>query len=85
MPSAEFLGFVAGAFTTCAFVPQVIRVYQIKSAHDISLPFSIALVMGGICWLIYGILFRLYPVILWNALSVVLTMGLLIAKLKYGR
>ncbi len=85
MPSGEVLGFLAGALTTCAFIPQVVRVYKLRSARDISLPFTIALVVGGIFWLTYGFIFRLYPVIFWNALSVVLVLGLLAAKLKYGR
>ncbi len=85
MLSGEILGFIAGALTTCAFIPQVVRVYKLRSARDISLPFTIALVLGGVLWLTYGFLFRLYPVILWNALAVLLVLGLLVGKLKYGR
>ena len=80
----DWLGFVAGAIMTVAFLPQVIRVYQLKSAREISLPFTILFTIGILLWLIYGVVFRLPPVILWNAVSVALATALLYAKLKYG-
>ncbi len=85
MLSAESLGFVAGALVTCSLIPQLVRVFKLRSAHEISLLFTTLLLAGIIIWLAYGILLRLTPVILWNAASVVLVTLLLYAKLKYGR
>lgn len=85
MPSAEWFGLIAGAITTIGFLPQVIRVYKLKSAREISLPFAVSFLIGLICWMTYGIYFQLFPVILWNAISVVLASALLYAKLKYGK
>ena len=85
MPLAEWLGFVAGALVTCSLIPQLIRVFKLKSAHEISLLFNTLLLLGLISWLAYGIFLRLTPVILWNAAGMVLTTTLLYAKLKYGR
>ena len=85
MVSAESLGFVAGAFVTCSLVPQLIRVFQLKSAREISTLFTILLLLGIIIWLAYGISLRLAPVILWNAIGTILVAILLYAKLKYGR
>ena len=82
---AESLGFVAGAMVTCSLIPQLIRVFKLKSAHEISMLFTTLLLAGIIIWLAYGILLRLAPVILWNATSAVLVAVLLYAKLKYGR
>ena len=81
----EWLGFVAGAFVTCSLIPQLIRVFKLKSAHEISLLFTTLLLLGIIIWLAYGISFGLAPVILWNAIGAVLVATLLYAKLKYGR
>jgi len=81
----EWLGLTAGAITTIGFLPQVIRVYKLKSAREISLTFAIIFVIGLGCWLTYGIFLRLTPVILWNAISVIFALALLYAKLKYGR
>lgn len=85
MLSGEWLGFVAGALVTSSLVPQLLRVVKLKSAHEISILFTILLLTGIIIWLAYGIFLRLTPVILWNAIGAVLVAGLLYAKLKYGR
>ena len=81
----ESLGFVAGALVTCSLIPQLIRVFKLKSAREISLLFTTLLLLGIVTWLAYGISFRLVPVILWNAIGAVLVTTLLYAKLKYGR
>ena len=83
--SAESLGFVAGALVTCSLIPQLVRVFKLRSAHEISMLFTTLLLAGIIIWLAYGILLRLAPVILWNAAAAVLVTLLLFAKLKYGR
>lgn len=84
LSSGDWLGLVAGAIMTVGYLPQVIRVYKLKSAREISLTFTILFVVGLLFWLGYGIIYRLPPVILWNAISVALAIALLIAKLKYG-
>ncbi len=85
MVSQGVFGFIGGALVTAALVPQVIKLYKIKSAVEISLLFTILLLVGLFCWLGYGILFQLFPVILWNAVGATLVATLLCAKLKYGR
>ena len=81
----ELLGLVGGALTSLSLIPQIWRLFSLKSAREISLPFSLLLLLGIACWLVYGILFGLFPVILWNAISLVLSAVVLYAKLKYGR
>ncbi len=85
MVSQDIFGFIGGALTTAALVPQVVKLYKIKSALEISLPFTLLLLLGMLCWLGYGIVFHLFPVILWNAVGSTLVAMLLFAKLKYGR
>ena len=82
---AESLGFIAGALVTCSLIPQLIRVFRLKSAREISTLFTTMLLLGIITWLVYGIFSRLPPVILWNAVGAVLVALLLYVKLKYGR
>jgi len=82
---AESVGLVAGALVTCSMIPQLIRVFKLKSAREISILFSTLLSLGMICWLVYGIYLKLTPVIVWNAIGAVLVALLLYSKLKYGR
>jgi MtN3 and saliva related transmembrane protein len=81
----ELLGFVRGALTTVGFVPQVWRLFRLRSAHEISLPFTVFFLLGIAFWLSYGISLGLPSVIIWNAITLVLGCGMLYAKLMYGK
>jgi len=83
--SPEVLGFIGGGIITGSLIPQVHRVFKLRSAHDISLSFTILLLIGLILWVNYGLSFNLAPVVLWNTISIGLVALLLYAKLKYGR
>ena len=85
MVSQDVFGFIGGALCSASFVPQAIKLFRMKSAQEISLLFNILLLLGMLCWLGYGVLFQLFPVILWNAIGATLVATLLYAKLKYGR
>ena len=85
MNLTEYIGLLAGFFITCSFVPQIIRVFQLKSAREISILFTSLLLLGMAFWLLYGIRRELLPVILWNVIGLVLVIILLSAKMKYGR
>ena len=85
MSAQEILGFIAGLLVTMALVPQLVKIFRLKSAVEISLPFTVLLLVGMLCWLSYGILFQLIPVIFWNAVGAGLVATLLVGKLKYGR
>ncbi len=80
MQGTGLLGFVAGVLTTLAFVPQVLKIWRSKQAHDISLGMFILFSIGVALWIAYGILIGSVPVILAN--SVTLTLALLILALK---
>lgn len=81
----EIIGLLAGIFTTFSIVPQLVRVYQLKSAKEISLVFTLCLALGVSLWLIYGIMIDSLPITIWNAISLFLISGLIVAKIKYGK
>lgn len=77
------LGSLAGVLTTIAFLPQVIKTYRCKSAKDISgLTFSL-FALGVTLWLIYGISLNLWPLIIANAVTLMLALIILWFKLRY--
>ena len=80
----EIIGLVAGFLTTLAFLPQAWRLFKLKSAREISLPFTLLFICGVALWLIYGLLLRLTPVVLWNAATLCLALSILYAKVRYG-
>ena len=82
---AEIFGLLGGALTTFGYIPQLIRILKLKSAREISLPFTLSFLAGATCWLTYGVLLDLMPVILWNSAGIIFLSMLLYGKLKYGR
>ncbi|MGD0146839.1 MAG: PQ-loop domain-containing transporter [Nitrososphaerales archaeon] len=46
MPQIEILGPVAGLFLALGLVPQILRVWKLKSAQEISLAFSLLFLIG---------------------------------------
>jgi MtN3 and saliva related transmembrane protein len=84
MSGGDIIGLVAGALTTGSFLPQVIRVFKLRSAREISLFFTLLVLAGNLTWLGYGIYLKALPIIFWNILGGVLVIALLIGKLKYS-
>jgi MtN3 and saliva related transmembrane protein len=85
MDLRELLGFMGGLLTNIGFVPQIWRLLKLKSAHEVSLPFVYLFILGIGCWFLYGIVFGLLSVIVWNGIAIILGCLMLYAKLKYGR
>jgi MtN3 and saliva related transmembrane protein len=85
MSTADIVGQIAGALVTLSLIPQVIRVYKLKSAREISLMFTTLLWLGLFGWIAFGFLRNELPIILWNIIGAAITTSLLYAKLKYGR
>lgn len=78
------IGLIAATLTTTAFVPQVVKSMKTKSAKDLSLSTSAMLCCGVLLWLIYGILNNDLPIILSNAITLLLATTLLVLKLRHG-
>lgn len=81
---AEALGLAAGFLVALGIVPQVVRVWRLKDAHEISLTFNLLVLGGTALWLAYGISLGLISVIAWNGANLVLYLLLLTVKLRYG-
>ena len=80
---AEWIGFVAAALTTGAFLPQTFKVWKNKSAKDLSLSMYVAMLLGITMWLIYGISIDSPSMIAANSVTLVLVISILYFKLKF--
>lgn len=83
MESANVLGFIAGTLTTIAFVPQVIKIWKSQHARDISMGTFALFSFGVLLWLLYGIQLGALPIILANGVTLLLSLTILVFKLKY--
>ena len=83
LPNVQALGFAAAFCTTAAFVPQLVRVLRLRSARDVSFPTFLMFSIGVLLWLIYGLYIGSRPVIASNAITLILSVSILILKLRY--
>jgi len=83
--STTLIGSSAAICTTGAFVPQVARVWRLKSAADISLVTFVVFSVGTFAWLLYGLSIGALPVILANAVTLLLALTMVALKLRYDR
>jgi MtN3 and saliva related transmembrane protein len=84
MTGVTLLGLLAGVLTTVAFVPQVVKTWRTRSTHDISLWMFSILVAGIIAWLAYGAILGDLPLILANAVTLLLAGTILFFKIRNG-
>lgn len=77
------IGSVAGLLTTCAFIPQVIKVVKTKETKSISLVMYCVSVTGLCLWIVHGILIKDAAVLLANSFTLLLSSIILLYKIKY--
>ena len=80
----NLIGSAAGILTTIAFLPQVIKTWKSKSADDISLIMFTVLFIGILLWLIYGMMLGSMPMIVANAVSLMLVGAIFTMKLLFN-
>jgi len=83
MAYADIIGFIGGALTTLALVPQAVKAWRTKHTRDVSIWWILTLTVGVFLWLVYGILIGSLPVIAANATTLILAVIVLILKMRY--
>jgi len=83
MDQVTLIGLLAGTLTTIAFIPQLQQTWRTRSAQDVSLGMLLTFIVGVFLWLVYGLLLGALPIILANLVTLVLTLAILILKVRY--
>ncbi len=65
------LGLIAGALTSVAAIPQLVKTLRTRHARDISVWQPLLLSVGVALWMIYGMLINNLPLILANIIPLV--------------
>lgn len=84
MDGVTALGLTAGTLTTIAFIPQIVKAWKSQSTEDLSWGMVSIFSSGVLLWLIYGIWIASLPVILANAVTLLLQCGIIALKIKFG-
>lgn len=82
--NGEWVGFVAAALTTFAFIPQAVRTIRTKDTRGISLWMYAMFNVGIAFWLAYGLVLMSWPMILSNIVTLGLSGTILALKIRYG-
>lgn len=83
MDTIVLIGYIAGAFTTLSFVPQVIRAWKLKETRDLSLAMLLLFALGVLLWTFYGVWTGSMPIIAANTITFILILVLLGMKINY--
>lgn len=79
----DIIGYLAACLTTSAFIPQAWMTWKNKHAQGVSLGMYLIMVSGVILWLGYGVLLHAWPIIIANAITLLLAIFILAMKLIY--
>ena len=75
---------VAATLTTAAFVPQAMHIIRHKETRGISLFMYVSFATGVALWLLFGAMIGNWPIMVSNAITLMLALAIIAMKLKYG-
>ena len=81
----QILGLVAGACTTAAVIPQILKAWKTKEVDDVSPGMFLVLITGLALWVVYGIIKGDIPIIITNGLAFLLNGFMLFLFYRYRK
>ena len=88
MPDAyltDLVGSIAACLTTASFVPQVWLSFKTRDVSGVSLGMYSVFTVGIALWLVYGLRLGAWPIVVANAITLLLAAAILGMKLVYGK
>ena len=85
MTLQDILGYCAAALTTGSFVPQAVLTLRTRDVSGISLSMYSAFTAGVALWLGYGVALREWPIVVANAVTLLLAATILTIKIVEER
>ena len=80
---SDLIGYIAAILTTLAFLPQALHSWRSRDLSGVSLPMYAMFTVGVAFWLVYGILIASLPVIIANAVTLILASMVLWLKIDH--
>jgi MtN3 and saliva related transmembrane protein len=84
----SFLGVLAtivGIFLGLANLPQAWKIFQRKSAKDISFATCLIVEFGSLVWILYGLEINSFPIVIPNILGFLANSAVMVGYFLYGR
>jgi MtN3 and saliva related transmembrane protein len=76
----DLIGYPAAFLTTVAFMPQAWQSWRTRDLSGISLPMYALFTAGVVLWLAYGVVIGSAPIMIANAITLVLASVVLVLK-----
>ena len=83
MSFTDLIGYIAASLTTFSFIPQALHTFKTKDVRGISLGMYSVFTAGIALWLGYGLMLKAWPIVIANAITLILAASILIMKLRY--
>ena len=81
----DVIGSLAACLTTASFVPQAWMSFKTRDVSGVSLGMYSVFMAGIALWLVYGLLLGAWPIVIANAITLLLAFAILTMKLIYGK
>lgn len=78
----DVLGYAAAALTTASFIPQAWLSFRTGDVSGISLGMYASFTVGVVLWLAYGVVLGAWPIVVANAVTLLLALAILAMKLR---
>jgi MtN3 and saliva related transmembrane protein len=76
----EYLGYTAAMLGALSFLPQLIKIWRVRSVKDISTYMYVIYGLSVILWLFYGVIIGSMPLVLAELLTLILVSAILMMK-----
>lgn len=83
MTFIDIMGHLGSFLSSITFMPQVYKAWKSKRIGDLSIYTILIVLCSTIIWLVYGLGYMLWPVIICNAIICALSVLLLFFKLTF--
>lgn len=78
----DLLGYAAASLTTVSFIPQAWLSFRTGDVSGISVGMYSCFTVGVALWLAYGLVLNAWPIVIANAITLVLALAILGMKLR---
>lgn len=80
----NIVGTLAGLCSMFSFMPQIGKMLASRSAEGVSLKMFAVTVTAFTLWTIYGVLLQSWPIAVSNSVCLVLSLTIVVLRLKFG-
>jgi MtN3 and saliva related transmembrane protein len=79
----DLVGYIAACFTTFSLLPQILRIWRLKEARDVSVYLPLMVLTGSVLWVVYGIMIGSTPVIVANTVALIVALITVFFTIRY--